>query len=1064
MSGSHQANWFIFLHALHVSVITLFVVYCSLCLGCPLLHSFSKAAAPDSFILTPPASFSTHLDGLYPVLLASLSSERRSLVPIARPPFFSSHRTSCLIYLCLLLCGDIQLNPGPSTPTTLSFAGLNIRSATTITDHLNKPAVLHDFLLDQSVEILSLTETWLSPDTPSHVLNSITPSNFSILHKPRLSGRGGGLAFVYRSYLKVTEIDTPSHSSFESLCINLTLAAKNVTILAVYRPPSGSMSNFFTEFANLLSDLCSRPSDLLVTGDFNIHVDDLSAPGTQSFLNLLESFDLNQHVNFPTHESGHSLDLLISRSSSSSQLSNIRSYYPALSDHDAVLATLSLPTKDRPLRVTKTIRPIRSINPTSFSSDILSSTLYSSPPTNLTDYLKEFDTVLSTLLDKHAPSRTISCSSRAPKPFITPEIRAAKSKRSHLETMYRRNRTPENQTNFKNQAKIVSQLITTARRDYFRKLVSDSAKQPRKLWSTLNSLLSRSKDQKLPFSIPSSDLPSAFLKFFTDKIIRLRTSIQATTSSTHISPAVPPPPLNCFAPATADEVKNIILSSTDSSCALDILPTRLLKSCIDVLLPPITNLLNLCLCESTFPASFKHATVTPLLKKPSLPQDDLANYRPISNLNFLSKVLERLIFNRILHHLNSFQSISPFQSAYRKFHSTESALLRIQNDLLLAMEKKRVSALVLLDLSAAFDTVDHQILLSRLSLNFGLSGSALSLLTSYLSNRTQSVQAGSDSTPASPVLTGVPQGSVLGPLLFTLYTTPLSYLLTDSDVSFHFYADDTQLYSSFSAPDSPTALAAMSNALDSVYSWLSSNYLSLNPSKTEYLLIGTNQQRSKVTHGTLSFSGYVIQPSTSARNLGVIFDPDLSLSKHISSVCQSSYYAIRLLRQVRSSLDHNSAVLLANSLVSSKLDYCNSLYYGLSQNSLQRLQLLQNSLARAVLPSVKRRDHITPVLRKLHWLPIRQRIDYKICLLTYKTLQSQSPSYLSDLLNFYAPARSLRSSNLHLLAVPRMNSCSGRRSFSFAAPTLWNALPLHVRLASSVSSFRSSLKTFLFPP
>src|SRR5215469_3882010 len=193
------------------------------------------------------------------------------------------------------------------------------------------------------------------------------------------------------------------------------------------------------------------------------------------------------------------------------------------------------------------------------------------------------------------------------------------------------------------------------------------------------------------------------------------------------------------------------------------------------------------------------------------------------------------------------------------------------------MKRKRVSALVVLDMTAAFDTVDHDILLTRLSSNFGLSGSALSFLSSYLSDRSQSVTIGSHSSPSSSVLTGVPQGSVLGPLLFTLYTTPLSYILNDFHVSLHMYEHDTQLYLSFSASDTQNALECLSKALDSIHLWLSSNYLSLNPSKIEYLLIGTDQQRAKVTLNVVTFAGCLLNPSPSAHNLGITFESDLSL-------------------------------------------------------------------------------------------------------------------------------------------------------------------------------------------
>src|SRR5580700_8402102 len=245
------------------------------------------------------------------------------------------------------------------------------------------------------------------------------------------------------------------------------------------------------------------------------------------------------------------------------------------------------------------------------------------------------------------------------------------------------------------------------------------------------------------------------------------------------------------------------MQSSNSSCTLDVIPTFLLKLCLDSLLLPITNIVNLSFSVPVFPSCFKHPIVRPLLKKPSLPPDDLSNYRPISNLSFVSKIIERIVASRINQHLKSFPSLSPFQSAYRKFHSTETALLRITNDILLSCDRQKVTALVLFYLSAAFDTIDHAILLSRLSTTFGITGNALSLLSSYLLDRTQSVVIGPghDQSSPSPLLTGVPQGSVLGPLLFCLYTTPLTTTLNHSPVTPHFYADDTQLYISFSAND-----------------------------------------------------------------------------------------------------------------------------------------------------------------------------------------------------------------------------------------------------------------------
>src|ERR1043165_9610948 len=243
--------------------------------------------------------------------------------------------------------------------------------------------------------------------------------------------------------------------------------------------------------------------------------------------------------------------------------------------------------------------------------------------------------------------------------------------------------------------------------------------------------------------------------------------------------------------------------------------------------------------------TFADAIVHPLLKKPSLDLDDLSNYRPISTFNFVSKILERIVMNRMQTHLSSNSLLSPFQSAYRRFHSTESALLTVHNDIICSMDGGKVTALVLLDLSAAFDTVDHSILLHRLKNWFGISGPALNWFSTYLSPRTQSVYLNGNYSSSALLTCGVPQGSVLGPLLFTLYTTPLGTLLNNHSLGYHFYADDTQIYISFDSLSCDSSVQLLSAVFDEVQSWMASNKLLLNPSKTEFLLLGTPQQLKK---------------------------------------------------------------------------------------------------------------------------------------------------------------------------------------------------------------------------
>ena len=361
----------------------------------------------------------------------------------------------------------------------------------------------------------------------------------------------------------------------------------------------------------------------------------------------------------------------------------------------------------------------------------------------------------------------------------------------------------------------------------------------------------------------------------------------------------------------------------------------------------------------------------------------------------------------------------PFQSAYRSFHSTESTLL-IDPQWRSTMTSFPPSTKVKSLLSYFLISVDHYILLSRLKNWFGFEDSCLSWFSSYLNLLKQAVSLKDIISSYSTLSCGVPQGSVLGPLLFTLYTTPLGSVISRNSLNYHLYADDTQLYISFKPAGFHQSSETLSSAFSDIVSWTHNNKLMLNLSKTELLLIGTSQQRKKLSNVTsISLGNTTIPVSTSARNLlGFIFDSDMSLTSQVNLVCKSSHFHIRDIRHIRNLIPLSIAITLANSLVSSRLDYCNSLYSGMSKQNIQKLQRVQNSLARAITQTSKY-QHITPVLKDLHWLPITQRIEYKISLLTFKTIMNGQPSYLHQYRIPQTHYSSTRSSQTSALFIPK---------------------------------------------
>ena len=488
----------------------------------------------------------------------------------------------------------------------------------------SKSALFVDYINECKADLFAITETWLS-DNDSAVCYEITPPGYKLLHCPRSDRRGGGTAILFRDNINVRKLESGSRISFEFSEYLVCTGSIRIRLVIIYRPPYSvihpvTVNSFIDEFSEYLESVILSNELICLTGDFNIHVDDHNDPAACRFLDLLESMSLTQHVAEPTHELGHTLDLVITRKSD-----NLISGRPApdilFSDHLALLCKLK--TARPPLKVgCVSFRKLRSIDKDAFTDETRNSELFQMNNNDPNESAALFDNTLRSLLDRHAPVKQRNITIRPCVPWMNDEIILAKRQRRKAERKWRASKAHIDLLSYRTMRNRVTFLSNKARSDYYTNFIIENSTDQRRLFRASKSLLNLSKGSCLPLSTNDYQMANDFGKFFAQKIADIRSAITnqiclpVTTNATSSVTA------SCFSEfdlLSESEVFDLITASSKKSCPLDPIPTKLLTEYVDVLLPPITKIINLSLDSGHFPRTWKCALVRPLLKKDGLP-------------------------------------------------------------------------------------------------------------------------------------------------------------------------------------------------------------------------------------------------------------------------------------------------------------------------------------------------------------------------------------------------------------------------------------------------------------
>ena len=926
--------------------------------------------------------------------------------------------------------------------------------------------IIKDHLVDNDIDICVISETWLKDCDQAWIEGcELNKDGFRMQTANRKARTGGGLACIYRERYKVDQKMAGANTSFEyALWLVRISDADYINVLGIYHPPPTGKnppnSVFIDEASKFIAEEIMNLENIVILGDFNIRINDAEDNEVSAFSDTFHALGLDQHVNFPTHVHGNTLDLVFTENLSKIKVVEC-TQGPFLSDHCTISCKMSI-VKSNIKRAKVRYRKLKNVSAKQLLDDMNIHKIMDSDG-NIDELVELLNYEAQKSMDKHAPMKEKMVTQRAKNPWYSEDIREQKRLFRNRERVWKKYKTPETWRALKVERNKYKKMLMKSKRDTLKQKVDACGKDTKKLYKLVAELTGTQAENPLPPGKTDQELSEEFADFFISKITKIRDGLAEhpkyiPTSTRDI------PQMDRFDDLSEEEVGKIIHRMATKSCESDTLPTQFIKEGIETMLPVITKLTNISLRCGVFATKWKTAIIRPLLKKANL-ELITSNYRPVSNLSFISKVVEKAALLRFNTHCEEHGLMPDYQSAYRANYSCETAVTKLMNDLLWSMENQEVSALAAIDLSAAFDTVDHDILLDILAVKFGIIGTALHWFDTYLRPRDCKVVVGGQLSTSKNLEFSVPQGSCAGPVLYLAYASTMQEIIPSS-IGLYGYADDHALKVNFKAHDrnaEKSCINDIENCMCSIKEWMDSNRLKMNSAKTEFILFGNQRQLQKCSTNSINVEQELVKKTGKIKYLGVWLDETLSLKAHITGKCRTAMLNIQRLKLIRSSLSVATCKTLVQGLVISHLDYANAILAGLPNCEINKLQRVQNIAAKITLKKTKR-DSATNCRKELHWLPIKARIDFKILVLVYRCLNNLAPDYLKSLIRYKVKSREgLRSCQNKQLAVPRTTRKTfADRSFSVYGPKVWNELPRDLQNCSSLPSFKKKLKTRLF--
>ena len=852
------------------------------------------------------------------------------------------------------------------------------------------PKHLHEIdKIIQNLDILGTGETFIKPNTPK---TSFNISGYNFFHVDRTISSRGGVGVYVRSEFPAKQIKLPIELvQPEMIFVEITVGVVKMAVGVIYKSPLIPYSIFAAVHENL-AFVTAKYEHCIILGDMNIDHLKIDSSALKFFNSYVtEPFAFTQIVDKPTRiteDTSTLIDLMLTSNSDNVKAHGVVDT-PGISDHCLIFMAYSLKKpKFKPKILTR--RDFRKFNEHLFVKDMERApwgNILAVADDDIDNKVTIFENIHREIIDKHAPFRTFRVT-RPASPWLNDDIKKLMDDRDKYKNKFNFDKNPESEEIYKTLRNVVSHSIRQEKIKIFNEKINAKIKNAKQFHQALKnfSVVESSCNNDHHCNIDPNLLNSSFVK---NNNAKLNEDLVTDEVNEILKKAIRPS--FSFTEVNENQVIKMVRSIKTNACGIDRISAFFLKLGIEHSVYAFTNIINTSILYKKFPTRWKNALVKPLPKNNN--PTCISDYRPISLLPTFSKVIEKLIAKQMLEYLKDTNYFDNLQSAYKPSHSTTTALLNVTDDIYECLENSELVFLVLLDYSKAFDCANHRLILAKLKAA-GFRDDSLQWIFSYLNGRQQKVSTNLGESSWSEVLNGVPQGSVLGPLLFTVLVSDLRDAIKRG--RYHMYADDTQLYYSCKCEDANATIRDINYDLDRISKYSKTNCLKLNAEKSKFIIIGSRQNLKKLKNiqlDPIKIDNNVIEREYEARNLGVTVDEELTWIRHVNLSIAKGYGKLKQAFRFKNFLNESSKFKLTETYILSQFNYGDIILQNLTEQLQNKIQKIQNSCIRFTF-GLRKYDHISAFIKNKSILNMKSRRLLHSLTLMFKIQNNKAPVYL----------------------------------------------------------------------